>query len=186
MTEQPQPDRPDDAIPQGAPPPPPAPDAAIPPPPPPAPAPAPGYAPPPPAGAYPPAPGYAPPPPAGAYGTPVAPGQIPMPVSEERMWAMLSHLSFFIIGVIGPLVVMLTLGKRSAFVKDQSTEALNFQITFFIAFIVTMILAVVTLGILFFVPFIVYAVGIVFAIIAAVKSYGGEWYRYPMNIRMVK
>lgn len=155
--------------------------AATPPPPPPPPG---AY--PPPAGYYPPAPGYSPAAPAGAYGTPTEPGQLPMPVNEERMWAMLSHLSFFVLAIIGPLVVMLTLGKRSAYVKDQATEALNFQITFMIAFIVTMVLAFVTLGILFFLPFAVWIVGVIFAILAAVKGYAGEWYRYPMNIRMVR
>lgn len=184
MTEQPPPVPPEPGVPPvgGAVPPPP------PPPPPPAggdpPPPAAGYAPPP--ASYPPAPGYAPAAPAGAYGTPTEPGQLPMPVNEERMWAMLSHLSFFVLAIIGPLVVMLTLGKRSAYVKDQATEALNFHITFMIAFLVTMVLAFVTLGILFFLPFAVWIVGVIFAILAAVKGYAGEWYRYPMNIRMVR
>lgn len=110
----------------------------------------------------------------------------PQPLSESdaRMWAMLSHLSIFVLAIIGPLIIMLTLGDRSAFTKKQSVEALNFQITVVIAMIIGFILTFIVIGI-----FIVIAVGIastVFAIMAAVKSFNGEDYRYPINIRMVK
>ena len=104
--------------------------------------------------------------------------------SDARLWSMLSHLSGIVIAIIGPLIIMLVFGPRNAFVKNQSTEALNFQITLAIAVIISFILFFVVIGIVLL-P-IVLVVGLVFMIIGGVKAYGGEEYRYPINIRMVK
>jgi hypothetical protein len=107
-----------------------------------------------------------------------------MTTSDERTWAMLSHLSFFVLGIIGPIIIMLTKGKESAFVRDQAVEALNFHITALIAVFVSIILIFVVIGI--FTLIAVYIGAIVLAIMAAIASYRGERYRYPVNIRLVK
>lgn len=156
----------------------PTPEGAVPPP-------APEGAVPPPAGAVPPPtynappPGYAAPPP--AYGA-----QPPMSDADQRMWAMLSHLGGIILGFIAPLIVWLVYRERSRFVDEQAKESLNFQITLVIAYIVSFILAAITLGILFFLPWIVGIVGLVFCILAGVAANKGEAYRYPFAIRLVK
>ena len=123
------------------------------------------------------------PPPPGIPGP--GPGQ-PQPLSanDERLWAMLSHLSYFVLALIAPLIIMLTLGTRSAFVRSQSAEALNFHITVLIAGIVGVITIPLIIGIVILA--VVGIGGLVLAIIAAIKSYGGEDYRYPVNIRLVK
>lgn len=115
---------------------------------------------------------------------PPAPGQQPLSESDAKMWAMLAHISGLVITVIGPLIIMLVFGPRSEFVKKQSTEALNFQIVYLIAIIVSSILTIILIG-LILLP-IVFIVGVVLMIMAGVKSYNGEDYRYPINIRMVK
>jgi uncharacterized Tic20 family protein len=131
----------------------------------------------------PPPPGYAPPPPQPpGYAAP--PGEQPLSQSDERLWAMLGHLSELVLAIIGPLLIMVLLGKRSAFVDDQSKEALNFQITLLIASVVSAILIFVIVGILMLIAVLLY--GFIFAIIAAIKSYNGELYRYPITIRFVK
>ena len=104
--------------------------------------------------------------------------------SDARLWAMLAHLSGIIIAVIGPLIIMLVFGPRSAFVKKQSTEALNFQITLVIAMVISFILTFVVIG-AFLIP-IVAIVGVVFMVIGGIKAYGGEDYRYPVTLRLVK
>ena len=53
------------------------------------------------------------------------------------MWAMLGHLGGIIIGFLSGLIVMLVFGKRSAFVNDQAKEALNFQITLLIGYVIS-------------------------------------------------
>ena len=97
---------------------------------------------------------------------------------------MLAHLSEIVLALIAPLLIMVLLGKRSAFVNDQAKEALNFHITLLIASIVSWILVFVFIGIFTLIAVIIY--GLVFAIIAAIKAYNGELYRYPINIRFVK
>jgi uncharacterized protein len=146
----------------------------------------------------PPPPGYgAPMPPPPGYGAPqTPPGWAPpgygapggygtgVPSSDARTWAMLSHLSIFVIGIIGPLVIMLTKGKEDTFVREQAVEALNFQITLFIAYIVSFILFFIVIGIFTFLATVI--AGIVLAIMASIAAYRGEHYRYPVTLRMVK
>jgi uncharacterized Tic20 family protein len=115
---------------------------------------------------------------------PMPPGQPPMSESDARLWAMLAHLSGIVIAIIGPLIIMLIFGPRNTFVKNQSTEALNFQITLAIGVVISIILAFVVIG-LILLP-IIAIIGLIFMIIAGVKAYGGEEYRYPINIRIVK
>src|SRR5438105_3578425 len=122
-----------------------------------------------------PPPGY-PPPGSQSY-------QQPLSAEDERLWSMLSHLSFFVFGIIAPLIVMLTLGTRSPFVRHQAVEALNFHITVWIAGIVAALSIFLLIGI-FLLPAVLIA-GAVFAIVAAVQSYQGVPYRYPISIRLV-
>lgn len=129
---------------------------------------------PPPAGAVPP-PGYAP-----GYGTP----QPPMSDSDQRMWAMLAHLGGIILGFIAPLVIWLMYRERGRFVEEQAKEALNFQITFTIAMIISGILFIVLIGMILM-PIVVIA-GLIFMIMGAVAANRGEAYRYPVNVRLIK
>ncbi|MFN8169965.1 MAG: DUF4870 domain-containing protein [Candidatus Nanopelagicales bacterium] len=117
-----------------------------------------------------------------AYAAPA--GEQPLSQSDERLWAMLAHLSELAVAIIGPLLVLLILGKRSAFVDDQSKEALNFQISLLIAAVVSGLLILVVVGIFMLIAVALY--GLIFAIIAAIKSYNGELYRYPLTIRFIK
>ena len=119
-----------------------------------------------------------PPPPA------VPPDQQPMSDSDARLWAMLGQLGGIILGFIGPLIVMLVFGPRNAFVKKESTEALNFQITVLIGYVVSFVLMFIVIGIFLFLA--VWILSIIFCVIAAVKNNQGIEYRYPINIRFVK
>jgi hypothetical protein len=107
---------------------------------------------------------------------------------EARNWAVAAHLSGFLaayvaLGFIGPLVVMLTTGKRSPFVRRHAVEALNFNLTALLAVIVSGALVVVLIGI----PMLV-AVGILYlvtTIMGAVAASRGEEFRYPLTLRLV-
>ncbi|HEY6894205.1 MAG TPA: DUF4870 domain-containing protein [Rhodanobacteraceae bacterium] len=116
--------------------------------------------------------------------------------ADERMWAMLGHLSAFtafITGlgcVIGPLIVWLVKRETMPFVADQAKEALNFNITAIIVAVGLGLFTAITLGIgaLITVPaFCVLFVGwFVLTIVAGIKANNGEQYRYPFAIRLVK
>lgn len=109
---------------------------------------------------------------------------------DERTWGMISHLSALVgiaipVGsIIAPLVIWLVKRDQSAFVADHAKEALNFNITVAIGFIICLLLMLVFIGIL-----LAFALGIywlVMTIIAAIKANEGNTYRYPFAIRLVK
>src|SRR3954452_18515924 len=77
-------------------------------------------------------------------------GQQPMSDGDQRLWATLTHISIPFFFFVGPLVAYLLLKDRGTFIKESTTEALNFSILFSIALVVSSILASVTLGILGF------------------------------------
>lgn len=120
--------------------------------------------------------------PAPGYGSQLSP-------QDERTWGMLAHISAILAAIVflaflGPLLVMLIQGPKSEFVRRQAVEALNFQITTYIAAIVSAILIVVLIG-LILLP-IVGIAWLVLTIMAGLAANRGEDYRYPFNIRLVK
>jgi len=105
---------------------------------------------------------------------------------DQRTLALLAHLLGIVTGFIGALIIWL-ISKDDAskgFVTDQAKEALNFQITILIAFVVAWILMFVLIGLLLF-PLIAIA-NLVLCILAAVKANGGVAYRYPFTLRLIK
>ena len=137
--------------------------------------------------------------------TPPPPPSEPMagaPSAEERQWAMFAHLSALLgallTGVwgggwgcfIGPLVIWLVKKDTMPFVNDQGKEALNFNITVAIAFVVLFLLSVMTFGIglIIAIPlWIIIGIGwLVCTIIAAIKANEGVLYRYPFTLRLIK
>jgi len=125
---------------------------------------------------------------------PASPAPTPT-VNDERMWAMLGHLSAFsafITGigcVLGPLLVWLIKRDTLPFAGEQAKEALNFNITCVIAGVALCIFAMITLGIglIIVIPlgFVLFAGWFVLTIVAAVKANAGEHYRYPFTLRLV-
>ncbi len=111
--------------------------------------------------------------------------------SEHRNWGMACHLSSFAMylmipfaNILGPLIVWLMKKDEMPFVADQGKEALNFQITMTIAGFVCFLLSFIVIGIFLF--FILAIFVFVITIIAAIKANNGEYYRYPINLRLIK
>ena len=105
------------------------------------------------------------------------------PTSDERTMALLVHIGGIITGFIVPLIIWLIKKDESDFVDHHGREALNFQITVLIAMFVSAILTYVVIGCLLF-PVVMIA-DIVFGVLAAVAANKGEWYKYPVSIRIV-
>lgn len=112
------------------------------------------------------------------------------PGKDARTWAMICHLvalSGFIIpfgSLLGPLIVWAIKKDEDPFINDQGKEAINFQLTLLIGFVISFILMFVFIGILFIAVLVVYCV--IMVIIAAMKANEGEQYRYPYTIRFFK
>jgi uncharacterized Tic20 family protein len=91
---------------------------------------------------------------------------------------------FFPVLMFGPLLIWLLKGDELPFVKVQGKEALNFQITLFLASIVSGIL-VLAFGLGFLLMGILWVYSIVVGIIGAVKTNEGVAYRYGLNLRLI-
>lgn len=121
-----------------------------------------------------------PPPPPPDYGLAPPPTQ---QSANDSVWILACHLGTFVGGFIVPLVVLLTKGKESDDIRWHAVEALNFNITLVIAWFAVMLLTVVLVG-LVLVPVLLVA-QLVLPIVAAVKGYNGERWRYPAILRLV-
>jgi uncharacterized protein len=114
---------------------------------------------------------------------PAAVPAAPLTEAEDKQWASFAHLGG-IIGILPSLIIWLVFKDRGAFTKSEGKEALNFQITLLIAEIISYILFIVIIGFILWLA--VYAVRIIFSIIAFLKAKDGIPYRYPFAIRLIK
>lgn len=117
-------------------------------------------------------------------------GQREMSPADQRMWAVLTHLSPLaasLVGVpvLGPLVAYVIFKDRGPFIRSQTVEALNFQIFSLIVAVVAGVLGVLTLGVGLLVFALLIPAWLVFMILAAVAANRGEDYRYPLNWRLI-
>lgn len=124
---------------------------------------------------------------------------------EDKNWAMFAHLCTFIAtvipmaNIIGPIVIRMTRGKESAFVKKHANTVLNFQITFFLFAIVCVPVMLVPMIFIeksgfFAIPMAIGALAlvalgicsIVFSIIGAIRARDGREYTYPLSLPILK
>lgn len=118
---------------------------------------------------------------------------------DQRNWAVGAHLSALVasvvtgLAILGPLVVYLIKKDEDRFIAEHAREALNFQLTWliggFVAGIAAVILTLVTVGfgLIVFVPAAIgFAIAwVVFMIKASMAASRGEYYRYPLTVRLV-
>jgi uncharacterized Tic20 family protein len=104
---------------------------------------------------------------------------------------MLAHLSAFaglVVPLIGnllaPLIIWLAWRDRSSFVGEQAKEALNFNISVAIAYLVSGVLVYVFIGLLLGV--VVFFGWLALTILAGIRASEGMHYRYPLALRLVK
>lgn len=100
--------------------------------------------------------------------------------------AMLAHLLGALLGFLGPLIIWLTKKDEFPFVDDQGKEALNFQLFMLILHIAASAAAGITCGFLLPLPMVTFTLQLVFGIIGATTANKGEYYRYPLTIRMIQ
>ena len=108
----------------------------------------------------------------------------PVATQDDKTLGIVMHL-LCIVGfpVIGPLIVWLMKKDQSPYLDAQGRELLNFQLSYFIYALISLVLVAVLIGI----P-LLYAVGIaslVFTIIGIVKASEGQVYRFPLCIRLL-
>ena len=113
--------------------------------------------------------------------------------NQDKNLALMAHLlgclgvvAGSVLGFVGPLVIWITQKDKSAFVEQQAREALNFQITLLIVMAVCSVVVGATCGVLFPLLFIPMVLQVIFGIIATLSVAGGNAYRYPFNLRLIK
>ncbi|WP_233201697.1 DUF4870 domain-containing protein [Cryobacterium sp. Y11] len=116
----------------------------------------------------------------------------PLSEADDRQWASLAHLGG-ILSFLPALIIWLVFKDRGRLTTTEAKEALNFQITLFIAYIaiivISIFLALVTFGIggvLSGLGWIVWLAGVIFSILGFVQAKDGRNYRYPVAIRLIK
>jgi uncharacterized membrane protein len=108
---------------------------------------------------------------------------------DDRLWAMLSYVLSLFFPVIAPVVVFFVKKDTSKFVGFHSLQALILQGGLAVLSIGLVILSTI-LGMLgplallaiplWLAVWVLGLVAFVFTIIAAIKSYSGEWYEIPV------
>ncbi len=109
----------------------------------------------------------------------------------ERTYTTFLHMTaltgLFGLPVIGALIMWVIKKDASAYVADHGKEAMNFQLSLVIYWVVGFLLALTGIGACVGGPLIVatYILGIVGMVLAAVAANQGRYYRYPMCLRMI-
>ena len=115
---------------------------------------------------------------------------------DERVWAAFCHLSafsvFLLFGfghIVGPLAFWLLKRQESTFLDEQGKEAVNFQISISIYFLVSAMAAFLIFSSGFVVILLLGVMWALFwfvsVIFAAVKANDGGLYRYCLCIRFL-
>ena len=108
---------------------------------------------------------------------------------DERTWGTMAHVSSIIamfiggLAVLGPLIVWLVKKNESPYVAHHGREALNFQITMFIAALVSAALILCGIG-LVLLP-LIFVANVILSIIGAMRANEGQLWTYPFSIRLV-
>ena len=123
-------------------------------------------------------------PPAG-HQSPVRPGGI---TGDEQVWGSAAHWSSLVaaavaLAFLGPLIVMLTKGNESPWVRRNAVESLNFQLSILLYEIVSAVLIIAVIG--FVLLPIVVLTWLICTIIASIRAARGEEYHYPVTIRLI-
>lgn len=107
-----------------------------------------------------------------------------VPSKDECNIAMLAHLLGIFTGFLGALIIWIMKKDDSAYISEQAKEALNFQITITIGYVIASVLVFFLIG-FFFIP-VLLILNLLFCIIAAIAASKGQGYRYPLTIRLVQ
>lgn len=103
--------------------------------------------------------------------------------SNDRNIAVLTHLGGIFFSVFPALVVWFLKKDDNPFIGSQAREALNFQITMIIAYMIAGILAWILIGFLLY-P-LLWLTNLILCILAATHVSKGEAYQYPFALRLI-
>ncbi|MGJ9382484.1 hypothetical protein CR203_10155 [Salipaludibacillus neizhouensis] len=103
---------------------------------------------------------------------------------EEKTLAMLIYLISYFTVFIGPVIIWILKKDESEFIDYHGKEYLNFLISITVYSIISGLFVLILIGILMLA--IVGVAGFILTIIAAIKAYDGEYYKFPLIFRLIK
>lgn len=121
----------------------------------------------------------------------------PLTAAEDKQWASFAHFGG-ILWILPSLIIYLVFKDRGALTKQESKEALNWQITFLIFWIGWAIIGAILTTVLIssgawsilwlpsLIGWVIYLANVAFSIMGGVKVNQGGSYRYPINFRFIK
>jgi uncharacterized Tic20 family protein len=121
----------------------------------------------------------------------------PLTAAEDKQWAMWSHFGG-ILWILPSLIIFLVFKDRGTLTKQESKEALNWQITFLIFWVGWAIIGAILTAVFIasgawsilwlpgLIGWLIYLANVLFSILGGVKVSGGGSYRYPVNFRFIK
>lgn len=107
----------------------------------------------------------------------------------ERVGGMLVHLLGIVTVFLVPLALFLAYRNRTTFVRDHSAQALNFQTSMAVAYILAgslVVVPIVSLPVVWFVCGVVLLYDIGYAVKAGRAAHRGDRFRYPLAIPIIK
>ncbi|MBX9785572.1 MAG: DUF4870 domain-containing protein [Chitinophagaceae bacterium] len=104
--------------------------------------------------------------------------------SDERTMAILAHVLSVFFWIFPGLIIYLLKKDESPYVAEHAKEAMNFQISITIFYIISGVLMLLLIG--FLLMLAVYVGSIILCIIATIKASDNVLYKYPFTIRLIK
>ncbi|MFC4531962.1 DUF1707 and DUF4870 domain-containing protein [Sphaerisporangium dianthi] len=100
----------------------------------------------------------------------------------DRLGAAAAHLLPLLgLSVIGPLIMLLTGGRTSPFIRRHAVESLNFHLTMLGA---TIVLPFTVIGVVL-IP-VIWITAFVLGIVGAAAALNDNSFRYPLTLRLIK
>jgi uncharacterized protein len=105
----------------------------------------------------------------------------PLEPQTEKLLAVAAHLLAIPFEFFAPVIGYFVFKDKGPFISHHVRESLNFSITMLILVVV---LAISIIGwVLLWVPPLIW---LVLRIIAAIKAAQGDFFRYPLTLRLIK
>jgi uncharacterized protein len=107
-----------------------------------------------------------------------------IPSQDDKNLAIIMHIGGIFFNFIPSLIVYAALSDKSKWLKEESKEALNFEISFLIYFFVASALTIVLIGFLILPILVIF--NWVCSVLAILSLNGGKKYNFPFTIRFLK
>lgn len=119
-----------------------------------------------------------------------------MDEGEERTWTVLAHLSAPIaailsagsLSLLGPLVIYFLVRKRSPLARNAAAGAFNFNVSFWVLYVVAWVLifTVIAIPVAVAIWLVIFVVSAITHIIGAIRGARGEYFTYPFQIKILR